>query len=96
MVIDCGHDTTLKDLAYWQKKQGQVADATKILSGPLVATPGALEALKEESFWPYIKRHANGDWGDVCAEDKTRTSYRLKRASDCFQPITYRMAARSG
>jgi len=25
MLIDCGHDTTLKDIAYWQKKQGQEA-----------------------------------------------------------------------
>ena len=25
MLIDCGHDTTLKDLPYWQKKQGQEA-----------------------------------------------------------------------
>ena len=24
MVIDCGHDTTLRDVTYWQKKQGQV------------------------------------------------------------------------
>jgi hypothetical protein len=25
MLIDCGHDTTLRDVAYWQKKQGQEA-----------------------------------------------------------------------
>ena len=25
MLIDCGHDTTLKDIAYWQKKQGSEA-----------------------------------------------------------------------
>jgi hypothetical protein len=24
MLIDCGHDTTLRDVAYWEKKQGQV------------------------------------------------------------------------
>ena len=46
--------------------------------GQLVATPGALEALNEESIWPYIKRHANGDWGDVCAEDKKENELSLK------------------
>jgi len=50
----------------------------KFSLGQLVATPGALEALDEESFWPYIKRHANGDWGDVCAEDKTENELSLK------------------
>ena len=24
MLIDCGHDTTLRDVAYWEKKQSQV------------------------------------------------------------------------
>jgi hypothetical protein len=24
MLIDCSHDTTLRDVAYWEKKQGQV------------------------------------------------------------------------
>jgi hypothetical protein len=48
--------------------------------GQLVATPGALEALKEASvgFLPYVRRHANGDWGDVCAEDKAENELSLK------------------
>ena len=50
----------------------------KFKLGQLVATPGALEALDEESFWPYIKRHANGDWGDICAEDKAENELSLK------------------
>ena len=46
--------------------------------GQLVATPGALEALKEASvgFLPYV--NANGDWGDVCAEDKAENELSLK------------------
>ena len=50
----------------------------KFSLGHLVATPGALEALNDESFWPYIKRHTNGDWGDVCAEDKAENELSLK------------------
>lgn len=48
--------------------------------GRLVATPGALEALNEaaESFWPYITRHGNGDWGDVGQEDKAENELSLK------------------
>ncbi|MDQ1312506.1 MAG: hypothetical protein QG605_1045 [Euryarchaeota archaeon] len=46
--------------------------------GQLVATPGALEALKEASvgFLPYV--NANGVWGDVCAEDKAENELSLK------------------
>ena len=50
----------------------------KFSLGLLAATPGALEALNEESFWPYIKRHANGDWGDVCTEDRAENELSLK------------------
>jgi len=39
--------------------------------GQMVATPGALDALQAASQTPldFIKRHASGDWGDVCEED---------------------------
>jgi hypothetical protein len=40
--------------------------------GQLVATPGALEALRRSGQSPaeFLARHARCDWGDVCAEDK--------------------------
>ena len=40
--------------------------------GRLLATPGALKAMGEAGQTPldFISRHARGDWGDVCAEDK--------------------------
>ncbi len=40
--------------------------------GPLVATPGALEALErnKSNGLEYLARHARGDWGDLCDEDK--------------------------
>ncbi|WP_166820074.1 hypothetical protein [Thalassoroseus pseudoceratinae] len=39
--------------------------------GQIVATPGALETLEGTSETPldFIRRHAAGDWGDVCKED---------------------------
>ncbi len=40
--------------------------------GPIVATPGALEALKRNNMTglELLARHAQGDWGDLDDEDK--------------------------
>jgi hypothetical protein len=40
--------------------------------GQVVATPGALEALRRNNSTglDYIRRHSDCDWGDLCAEDK--------------------------
>jgi hypothetical protein len=40
--------------------------------GQIVITQGALAALKDsnESALPFLQRHASGDWGDICEEDK--------------------------
>lgn len=39
--------------------------------GQILATPGALEALKESNQSPndFLVMHMNGQWGDVCPED---------------------------
>jgi len=49
--------------------------------GQLVATPGALEALKEAavSFLPYIRRHLEGDWGDISPEDAAENELSLEQ-----------------
>ena len=48
-----------------------------IALGRLVATPGALAALTATGTHPLelLSRHACGDWGVLCAEDR--------RANDC-------------
>ena len=40
--------------------------------GQIVATPGALEALQRNNItaFDYLRRHASGDWGALCEEDK--------------------------
>lgn len=45
---------------------------TKFPLGQAVITPGALNALLSagESPSKFLARHAKGDGGDVCAEDK--------------------------
>ena len=44
---------------------------TRLALGRLLATPGALTALQATGQAPveFLDRHANGDWGDVCASD---------------------------
>ncbi len=39
--------------------------------GQVVATPGALDALRRSSQSPaeFLRRHVSGDWGDVDAHD---------------------------
>ena len=39
--------------------------------GRVVATPGALKALRQagQSSYELLRRHASGDWGDVSPDD---------------------------
>ena len=47
--------------------------------GHIVATPGALHAICQADQSPalFLDRHAAGDWGDVCDEDKQRNERNL-------------------
>ena len=40
--------------------------------GQIVATPAALEAIQKAGQPPdfFLDKHASGDWGEVCDEDK--------------------------
>ncbi len=48
--------------------------------GHTVATPGAFEALRRNNTagLEYLRRHASGDWGIVCEEDKEANNQALK------------------
>lgn len=48
--------------------------------GQLVATPGALAALEAagQSANEFVRRHASGDWGEVCAEDASLNDQAVK------------------
>lgn len=48
--------------------------------GRIVATPGALEAMGEAGISPasLLARHAAGDWGDLCPEDKAENELSLR------------------
>lgn len=38
--------------------------------GAIYATPGALESVSQDDIQAALKRHRQGDWGDVCPDDK--------------------------
>jgi hypothetical protein len=42
----------------------------KFSVGRLVATPGALANVMHDEILQALKRHVNGDWGEVCDEDQ--------------------------
>jgi hypothetical protein len=48
--------------------------------GPIVSTPGALEALKRNNMTglELLSRHAKGDWGDLDDEDKAANNAALQ------------------
>jgi hypothetical protein len=48
--------------------------------GAIVATPGALAAMEEAGINPasLLLRHVNGDWGDLCPEDRAENELSVK------------------
>jgi hypothetical protein len=57
--------------------------------GTIVATPGALEMAQQGlDLRAFLRRHLQGDWGDLCPEDKAennrslRCGYRLLSSYD--------------
>jgi hypothetical protein len=48
--------------------------------GRVVATPGALEALRKAGVapWGLLARHAHGDWGEIPPEDVRENELSLK------------------
>jgi len=60
-----------------------VLKTPKFAFGQVVATPGAVDALKEagQSPWEFLCRHLAGDWGVVDAEDKAANDRALRDGS---------------
>ena len=52
--------------------------------GQLVITPNALERLTSEDVQTALARHAAGDWGDVCEEDRQENELSLREGFRLF------------
>jgi hypothetical protein len=51
---------------------------TKFPLGQTVMTPNAMEQLTQDDVLGALKRHAAGDWGDVCPEDAQENELSLR------------------
>jgi hypothetical protein len=49
--------------------------------GQVVITRNALDTLPSDAVQAALRRHANGDWGDVCDEDRGLNDEALKDGS---------------
>jgi hypothetical protein len=56
------------------------ATIVTFILGEIVATPGALQALAAAGHSPleFLTRHARGDWGELCAEDREQNTAALR------------------
>ena len=52
--------------------------------GRIVSTRGALEKVPEVEMALALSRHLQGDWGDVCAEDKQSNNCALLHGGRLF------------
>ena len=55
-----------------------VTQAIHFPLGRTVITPSAQEALDPNDVGTALRRHAGGDWGEVCTEDKTENELSLQ------------------
>ena len=55
----------------------------KFSLGQIVATPGALEAIRDSGQSPadFLVRHVSGDWGELCDDDRRLNNLALTDGS---------------
>jgi hypothetical protein len=73
--LPTGRDTGYPSVFHYsERKETPMIAKTQPKSplGQVVATSGVLEALHKagQSAIEFLQRHARGDWGDVCEEDR--------------------------
>jgi hypothetical protein len=58
--------------------------------GPLVATPGALEALARNGSTglEYLQKHGRGEWGDLDADDRAANDAALQTGARIMSAYT--------
>ena len=58
----------------------QISNQPAFELGQIVATPGALAALKKAGQQPgeFLTRHVNREWGDLDDEDRRENEYSLE------------------
>lgn len=49
--------------------------------GQMVMTPGARDAIPPSEMMHALRRHARGDWGDLCEEDRKANDHAVRGGS---------------
>jgi hypothetical protein len=64
----------------------QIAKQPLFPLGQIVTTPGALAAFEKagQALPEFLTRHASGDWGDLCPEDRKENEFSLERGFQIF------------
>jgi hypothetical protein len=64
--------------------------------GQIVATPAALEELGKagQAPWEFLARHAQGDWGDMDAEDRRLNDEAVKAGERILSAYTLKTGVR--
>lgn len=62
------------------RMQTELIPEGKFPLGQIVATPGAIEALRRAGQTPleFLARHARGDWGELDREDQQENGFSLR------------------
>jgi hypothetical protein len=71
---------------YSGKPQGSCDQTRKVAFslGQTVITPAAIEALTNQDVLTALSRHARGDWGDICEEDRKENEFSLREGYRLF------------
>lgn len=59
-------------------------ESTKFSLGQTLITPGARDTLFPEDVLRSLRRHARGDWGDCCKDDREANDIALGDGSRIF------------
>ena len=61
---------------------------SKFSPGQIVATPGAMEAIGQSGILSLLRRHLNGDWGELDTRDQTANQRALTTGERIFSAYT--------
>lgn len=60
------------------RERDPLVRAVKFPLGQLCMTPGVQESIPPSEVLQALRRHANGDWGDICDDDRRENELSLK------------------
>jgi hypothetical protein len=97
-----GHPPAVTLAVRWEAARGSWVSAIvrpfqpKFPLGQLVATPGALAAFAESGHSPleFVRRHQEGDWGEVPEEDRQENEFSVAQGFRLLSAYTLRTGIR--